>query len=62
MKIKGVIEDLKIKKNLKIYKMIIVKYIYDFLWSYCGQYEVSSFSDSSLVQLVLLKIYRPLPM
>ena len=27
-----------------------------------GQCGVSSFSDSSLIQLIFLKIYRPLPM
>ena len=40
----------------------IVKIIEDLLWWYCGQCGVSSFSDSSLVQLVLLKVYRPLHM
>ena len=29
------------------------------LWAVCG---VSSFLDSSLVQLIFLKIYSPLPM
>ena len=43
MKIKGVIEDLKIKNNLKIKKMIIVK-IYlgislELLWTVWGQFS-----------------------
>ena len=60
MKIKGVIEDLKfLKINLT---MIIVK-IYlglslELLWL-CG---VSSFSDNSFIRVILLKVYRPLPM
>ena len=33
MKIKLVIKNLKIKRNLKILKMVIVKYILEFLWS-----------------------------
>ena len=42
--------------------MIIVK-IYLGLSLVCyGQCGVSSFSDSSLIQLIFLKIYRPLPM
>ena len=62
MKIKGVIEDLKFfKLKKKNDHKNSKKYILDFLWcvGYCG---VSSFSDSSLVQLIFLKIYRPLPM
>ena len=60
MKIKGVIKDSKIKQ---IKKMIIVKYIQEFLWSCWGQCGVSAVSDSSLFQLIfLLKVYRPLPM
>ena len=42
--------------------MIVVKMYLEFLWSCCGQYGVSSVLDSSLIQLILLKIYRPLPM
>ena len=42
--------------------MIIVKIYLRLLWSYNGQCGVSSFSDSSLDWLVLLKVYRPLPM
>ena len=61
MKIKGVIEDLKIKKIKKILKNDNIKNIFwDFLWCCCRQCGVSSFSDSSLIQLILLKIYRPL--
>ena len=59
MKIKGVIEDLKIKKKRMIIKIVktypglsLVLWV---LW-------VSSFSDISLVRLIFLKIYRPLPM
>ena len=59
MKIKGVIEDLKFKRlkndNGKNISMI-------FLWCCCRQRGVSSFSDSSLIWLTLLKIYRPIPM
>ena len=41
--------------------MILVKIYQEFLWSCCGQCGVSSVSDSSLFQLVLvLKVYRPL--
>ena len=63
MKIKGVIEDLKKKEKIKKLKKIIMVKIYlgislHLLWQ-CG---VSSVSDSSLFQLILLKIYRPLPM
>ena len=32
------------------------------LWSCCGQCGVSSVSDSSVIQLILLKVYRPLPL
>ena len=64
MKIKGVVEDLKIKKKIK--KKNDCKNIKSIsrtllLWC-CGQCEVSSFSDSSLVRLIFLKIYRPLLM
>ena len=62
MKIKGVIEDLKIKKKLKKKKRMIVKIVKIYLglslvllWALWG----SSFSDSSLVQLIFLKIYMP---
>ena len=51
MKNKGVIQDLK-NDNSK-------KYIQQFLWSCCGQCGDNSVSDSSLFQLILLKIYRP---
>ena len=56
MKIKGVIEDFKIflndSKNISR----------TFLWWCCGQCGVSLFSDSFLVWLIFLRIYRPLPM
>ena len=35
----------------------IVKVNLGLLWLYCGQCGVSSFSDSSLVWLIFLKIY-----
>ena len=59
MKSKGVIEDLKIKKNKKdsknsknISRTLVL------LWVVWGQF----ISASSLVWLIFLKIYRPLPM
>ena len=61
MKIKGVIEDL-IFFNLK--KRMILKIVKIYLGLslvVCGQCWVSSFSDSFLVRLIFLKIYRPLP-
>jgi len=77
MKIKGVIEDLKFFKKLKKKEKKKKKkkkkkkekndhknsknISRTFLWC-CGQCGVSSFSDSFLVQLIFLKIYRPLPM
>ena len=43
--------------------MIIVKYIWEFIWSCRWQCGVSSVSHSSLFQLILLlKVYRPFPM
>ena len=57
MKIKGVIEGLKLKTNLKkILKNDNSKNISrkDFFWCCCGQCGVSSFSDSSLIWLILL--------
>ena len=56
MKIKGVM-DLKIKKFNYNSKNISR----NFFWRCCGQCGVSSVSDSSLIRLILLKIYRPLP-
>ena len=61
MKIKGVIDDLKIKK-LKIKKMIIVKIYLGLSLELLWIVWVSSFSDNSLIRLILLKIYRLLPM
>ena len=55
MKIKGVIEDL----NFLILKNDNSKNISR---TFSGVAGASSFSDISLIQLVLLKIYRPLPM
>ena len=52
MKFKGVIKDLIFLKNQKV--IIVNIYIQEFLWSCCGQCGVSSFSDSSLFQLVLV--------
>ena len=63
MKIKGIIEDLKfffkkkermIIKIVKIYLGLSLVLLW-VLW-------VSSFLASSLVQLIFLKIYRPLPL
>ena len=43
--------------------MIIVKYIQEFFWCCCQQCGISSVSDSSLFQLILLlEVYMPLPM
>ena len=73
MKIKGVIEDFKIKKLNKLKNDSKIVKIYlglslDFsvvpcpvLWC-CGQCGVSSVSDTSLIQLIFFSIYRPLPM
>ena len=59
MKLKGVIEDIKKEKNfLKIFLGISL----ELLRAVWGQFGVSSVSDSSLFQLILLKTYRPLPM
>ena len=64
MKIKGVIEDLRILKKFKKERMIlkIVKMYLGLslmlLWAVWGQF----FLDSSLIQLIFLNIYRPLPM
>ena len=60
MKIKGVIEDFK--KLRKNFKMILVK-IYlgiflELLWAMWGQFNFTEF----LVPVIVLKIYRPLPM
>ena len=60
MKIKEVIEDLKVKK--KKLNDNSKKYISEFLWSCCEQCGVSSVRDSSLIHHTLLKIYRHLPM
>ena len=62
MIIKGVIEDFKIKKILKNDSKNSKNISRAFLWWCCGQCGVSSFSDSSLIQLIFLKIYRSLPM
>ena len=59
MKIKGVIEDLKFKKNLNDNSKNISR---TFSGAVAGSVGVSLVSDSSLFQLILLKIYRPLPM
>ena len=63
MKMKGVVGYLKIKKNfffnLKNDNSKNISRTFSGVVVECG---VSSFSDSSLIQLILLKIYRPLPM
>ena len=56
MKIKGVIEDLKRKKINDNSKNISR----NFSGAVVG--SVGQFSFSSVIQLILLKIYRPLPM
>ena len=58
MKIKGVIEDLKIKKNQIIIVKIYLESSLELLQAVWDQFS----SDSSLIWLILLKIYRPLPM
>ena len=59
MKIKGIIKDLKIKnKNLMIIVKIYLGISLELFWALW----VSSVPDSSLFQLILLKVYRPLPM
>ena len=60
MKVKGVVEDLKIKKKGIIVK--IVKIYLGFSLVLLWTVGVSSFPDSSLVQLIFLNIYRPLPL
>ena len=66
MKIKGVIEDLKFKRKLKKRKKkkkrMIVKIYLGLSLVLFWTVWVSSFSDSSLIRLILFKIYRPLPM
>ena len=62
MKIKGVIEELNIFLIFLIKKMTIIKIYLGLSLVLCGQCGVSSFSDSSLIWLTLLKIYRPIPM
>ena len=60
MKIKGVIEDLKIKK-IKNDSKNSKNISRSFSGVVVDSYGVSSFSDSSLIRLIFLKIYRPLP-
>ena len=61
MKINVVIEDLKIKKKIKNASKNS-KTISRTFWYCCGQCVFSSFSNSSLIWLIFLKIYRPLSM
>ena len=58
MKIQGVIEDLKILKNLMIIVKIYLGISLELLW----EVWVSSVSVSSVICHILLKIYRPLSM
>ena len=60
MKIKRIIEDLKIKKKRMIVKIVKIYLGLSLvlLWAVWGQF----FLDSSLIQLIFLNIYRPLPM
>ena len=65
MKIKGVIEDLKIKKikrKLKNDSKNSKNISRTFSGVVVGSVGVSSFLNSSLIWLIFLKIYRPLPM
>ena len=69
MKIKGVIEDLKLKKSLKKKKKKEEKHdsknsknIYRTFSGVVVGSVGSVHFHSSLVQLIFLKIYRPLPM
>ena len=60
MKIKGVIEDLHFLKKLKMMVKIVTIYLGLSLVLWAAW--VSSFLASSLIWLIFLKIYRPLPM
>ena len=58
VKIKLKKEQNKIKQQQQKRMIVkIVKVNLGLLWLYCGQCGVSSFSDSSLVWLIFLKIY-----
>ena len=60
MKIKGLMEDLKIKKiknDCKNSKNISRTFLV-LLWVLWGKFIL----DSSLIRLIFLKIYRPFPM
>ena len=59
MKIKGVIEDLHFFKKLKMMVKIVTIYLGLSLVLWAAW--VSSFLASSLIWLIFLKIYRPLP-
>ena len=60
MKFKGVIEDLKIKKKRMIVKVVKICLGLSLvvLWAVWGQFIFGEF----LIQLIFLKIYKPLPM
>ena len=62
MKIKGVIEDLKFKKNFKKNDRKNSKNISRTFSGVVVGSVGSVHFHSSLVQLIFLKIYRPLPM
>ena len=62
MKIKGVLEDLKLKQKLKNDSKNSKNISRTFSGVVVGSVGVSSFLNSSLIWLIFLKIYRPLPM
>ena len=62
MKIKGVLEDLKLKQKLKNDSKNSKNISRTFSGVVVGSVGVSSFLNSSLIWLIFLKIYMPLPM
>ena len=62
MKIKGVLEDLKLKQKLKNDSKNSKNISRTFSGVVVGSVGVSSFLNSSLIWLIFLKIYRPLTM
>ena len=62
MKIKGLIEDLKIYIYFNLKSDNSKNISRNFSGAVEGSVWVSSVSDSSLFHLILLKLFRPLPM
>ena len=62
MKIKGVLEDLKLKQKLKNDSKNSKNISRTFSGVVVGSVGVSSFLNSSLIWLIFLKIFGPLPM